>query len=208
MAAKHCSKCGALKPLSDYFKCSARPDGLKALCKACCQSQYAKYRAENRERVAQWGKDWAARYPERKKELFQKWYVAHAQSQRVKSRETYHANKDRARQLNKRWLEENAESRKAYKRTYRQDNKQMLYADNAAYRARRNQALPAWADLDAIRIVYEKAAEWGMEVDHIVPLRGKTVCGLHVPANLQLLKRLENIKKQHLIWPDMPTDPA
>lgn len=65
-------------------------------------------------------------------------------------------------------------------------------------------ALPAWADLKAIEAIYAEAARLGLVVDHVIPLVGKdelgkkgqrVVCGLHVPANLVLLTKLENLKK-------------
>lgn len=43
----------------------------------------------------------------------------------------------------------------------------------------------------------------GMDVDHIVPLISKNVCGLHTEDNLQLLLPTENRKKKNSWWPDM-----
>ncbi|NBW21394.1 MAG: hypothetical protein EBR82_76895 [Caulobacteraceae bacterium] len=54
---------------------------------------------------------------------------------------------------------------------------------------------PTWASRDAIDAIYAEARRTNMTVDHIVPLRGKTVCGLHVENNLQLLSREENSRK-------------
>lgn len=65
----------------------------------------------------------------------------------------------------------------------------------AKHRAKRLNAIPAWADLTAIERLYVEAAIAGMHVDHIYPLRGKNVCGLHVVNNLQILSQLENLKK-------------
>ncbi len=57
---------------------------------------------------------------------------------------------------------------------------------------------PKWlneSQKNEMRDLYKKAYELGLQVDHIIPLRGKNVSGLHVPWNLQLLTPEENNKK-------------
>lgn len=63
-------------------------------------------------------------------------------------------------------------------------------------------ALPAWADPKAIEAVYAEAARLGLEVDHVVPLKGKQACGLHVAGNLRLLTKLENQQKGNRYVPE------
>lgn len=58
------------------------------------------------------------------------------------------------------------------------------------------QATPKWADLAQIEKIYAECPP-GMEVDHVVPILGKNVCGLHVPWNLQYLTPEENAKKRN-----------
>lgn len=70
-------------------------------------------------------------------------------------------------------------------------------------RAARIERTPPWADLDAMRAIYAEAqrltAETGTphHVDHVIPLQGKLVSGLHVPSNLQILTGSENSKKRN-----------
>lgn len=54
--------------------------------------------------------------------------------------------------------------------------------------------IPPWANRKEIARIYRDRPV-GMHVDHIVPLQGKTVCGLHVEYNLQYLTAEENVRK-------------
>jgi 5-methylcytosine-specific restriction endonuclease McrA len=81
-------------------------------------------------------------------------------------------------------------------------------------RRKRNQlATPPWLSSEQksqMRFIYRTALlvskESGVKhhVDHIVPLRGRGVCGLNVPWNLQIITATENVKKGNRVWPDMP----
>lgn len=55
---------------------------------------------------------------------------------------------------------------------------------------------PPWADLVAIRKFYNDCPK-GFHVDHIIPLKGKLVSGLHVVSNLQYLPAAENLAKSN-----------
>jgi hypothetical protein len=77
---------------------------------------------------------------------------------------------------------------------YYQDNKPLFYAYNAKRRASKLNATPNWANLITIKEIYRTCPP-GYHVDHIVPLQGKLVCGLHCEFNLQHLPASENLSK-------------
>ncbi len=60
----------------------------------------------------------------------------------------------------------------------------------------KSKATPCWADIAAITEFYKNCPE-GYHVDHIIPLNGKYVCGLHVLNNLQYMIASENIRKHN-----------
>ncbi|MGP8437137.1 hypothetical protein ACT2FY_13160 [Paraburkholderia fungorum] len=77
-------------------------------------------------------------------------------------------------------------------------------------RARERRATPPWVDKTKIRAIYAEAERLTREtgeqyvVDHIVPLAGKLVCGLHVDWNLQITHWLPNARKGWMTWLGMP----
>ena len=103
-------------------------------------------------------------------------------------------NPEKARAACRAYKSKNRESLRNYWSTYKKANTKKVNSHNAAYRARKLRALPQWADLQAIQEFYEKCPE-GQHVDHVIPLKGKNVCGLHVLENLQYLSAEANLKK-------------
>jgi hypothetical protein len=62
-------------------------------------------------------------------------------------------------------------------------------------------ATPKWADRKLMQRIYDEARRRTLtegivyQVDHIIPIQGDYVCGLHIPKNLQILTKLENVLK-------------
>lgn len=73
-------------------------------------------------------------------------------------------------------------------------NPEVYRSISARCRAARLKRVPPWSETEAIREFYKNCPQ-GYEVDHIHPLLGKTISGLHVLANLQYLPKLENRAK-------------
>jgi hypothetical protein len=104
------------------------------------------------------------------------------------------------------WSKRNPEKRAEINRRNRKKKPETRYALNAIRRSRKIQACPKWVtkeDHERIKETYKKAISLSkttgikFEVDHIIPLQGEIVCGLHVPWNLQVIPKSENIKKSN-----------
>lgn len=67
---------------------------------------------------------------------------------------------------------------------------------NSIREAQKSCRVPPWANREAIKEIYSKCPT-GHHVDHIIPLRGKLVSGLHVETNLQYLSAKDNIEKSN-----------
>jgi hypothetical protein len=91
-------------------------------------------------------------------------------------------------------------------REWAKKNPHKVLEQSARKRATKLKRVPCWLtdkDFDEIKNIYLKAKELSeiegkkYHVDHIIPLRGKYVSGLHVPSNLRVLLAEENMEKSN-----------
>ena len=121
-------------------------------------------------------------------------------------------NAQKERQKWQEWYKDNKEKRDEYQKEYmskhQKENSAYWNAANAKRRATKLKATPAWLTEEhkfMLEEIYDlrrlRTELTGVEhhVDHIVPLKGKTCCGLHVPWNLQVIPAYENLSKSNSI---------
>lgn len=101
---------------------------------------------------------------------------------------------------------ENKEAVRAATRKWEAANPDKVCARTARRKAAKLNATPAWANEAAILALYAEARRLTQtttiphQVDHIVPLQGLRVCGLHVETNMRVIPASENSrKKNHMI---------
>jgi 5-methylcytosine-specific restriction endonuclease McrA len=107
-----------------------------------------------------------------------------------------------------------AEKKQSYRRAHKAANPDLYRELVNARRRRFRQATPKWLTAEhklEIRMKYRLAIELSRRlgtphaVDHIVPLQGEEVCGLHVPWNMEVITQEENLKKSNkLVDPTLP----
>ena len=185
MDTKTCTKCNKEKPVSEFHAATRNLYGVQGSCKIC-YNKYAKeyyYRNKNIVLVRQ-----AKRRSD--PELSKRGRIT-AKSYREK-------HKDRILKRISAWKKENRVRINELRRVWAKRNKHIMNACAAKYRASKLQATPKWANQFFIEEIYAlaqlrmKLFGIRLHVDHIVPLQGKLVCGLHVENNLQIIPGKEN----------------
>jgi hypothetical protein len=119
------------------------------------------------------------------------------------SRERYKKNKVKIDAVNRQWAIDNREAKRIIGNRWNKNNRACVNFNDAKRRARKKNAFPKWLtdlQLSQIKSIYKKCAEYrsmglNMHVDHVIPLQGKTVSGLHIPANLRIVTAEVNMRK-------------
>lgn len=179
---KICSVCKTSKPVDQFHTAQRKLTGLTSSCKQCQKEYYAKNSDKKIEQVKIYKKN----NPEKIK---------------AKDKHYYEKNKDKYLANAAKWAKENPEKARECTNRYGRANQPKKNARTAEYRARKIHATPVWLTKQhkaEIRAIYENCPK-GYHVDHVIPLRGEEVCGLHVPWNLQYLPGVENMSKGNKI---------
>lgn len=167
--------------MNDFYNDKRARDGRTTRCKCCLteinKSDYIKLKDWH----SNYRKQWNAKNPDKLKSYREK-----------HNKINYEKNRDYFQQ----YVKINQDKRKASTRRWREEKPWMNAAKEAKRRATKLKATPKWADLKAIKEFYKNCPK-GYHVDHIIPLKGRNVCGLHVLENLQYLPAIENIKKSN-----------
>jgi hypothetical protein len=189
MDTKQCTKCGECKSAESFFKNARYKDGLMSWCKACLAANTKAWRDSNKDRASAHDKEYRLANKERIAAKKREWRQANAEAEAARDLKRRRANPERNRIRAARWAAQNREA---------------VNSKSAARRARSKQAQPDWltdGELDLILLRYKEARVLSSmsgivyEVDHIVPINGDAVCGLHVPWNLRVIPKRENRRK-------------
>jgi len=108
-------------------------------------------------------------------------------------------NPERSKALKDKYVKENPQAVKNSKSNWNKANNKKVLAKTRKYQAAKLNATPYWLSETQLRdmeLIYINCPE-GCEVDHIIPLQGKNVKGLHVPWNLQYLTVEQNRRKSN-----------
>lgn len=111
---------------------------------------------------------------------------AHREDQRAYAKAHYAGGRQAYIERAAEWRRANLTRRREIASAWSRNNPGKALANRWRRIAAQLQRTPPWADLAAIRAIY-LACPPGMHVDHVIPLRGRRVSGLHVPNNLQYL---------------------
>lgn len=139
--------------------------------------------------------DWAKNNPQRAEEIRNKWNINNKDKEAERAREWRKNNPEAYKCAVNNWREKNSTYYKAYMAKCAMDRF-----------AAKKKRTPIWLTDDdhwLIEQAYELAQirsemfGFPWHVDHVVPLRGKDVSGLHVPWNLQVIPGKENISKSN-----------
>lgn len=190
---KLCCKCKTTKPYTDFYGNKTVKDGLNTFCKECHKADNIARKKLNRQDIefkakeTKYKREYRIRSVEQRKEYMKQWHKNNLEQQRMYREQYRKDNND-------------------YFKLYAKENKHKINSNTRKRQCALIQRIPKWLTDDdywMIEQAYELAAlrtrmlGFNWHVDHILPLQGKIISGLHVPVNLQVITARQNYIKSN-----------
>ena len=134
------------------------------------------------------------------------WKVANKEKLKQQAKEYNEKNCEKITEQKQKYYLRIKEKRAVYAKEYGKNNSHIINKASAKRKASKLDRTPSWLtddDLWIINEIYDLAAKrtkmhgFKWHVDHIIPLQGKLVSGLHVPANMQVISATDNHRKNN-----------
>ena len=179
------------------------------ICKKCDSARSVAYQKANKDATRTRITAWLAAHPEKAKEysdraapIYAAKYPERVKAAKIKYRASEQG-KAKEKATSAKYSLENKDKIAARRVVLSNvpKNKAAINARSARYQAAKKNAIPRWINKFFVNEAYDLAVirsklfgfEWN--VDHIIPIKSKTVCGLHWEGNMQVIPRIINIKK-------------
>ena len=183
---KLCPKCDRTLDLSSFSKDRSTASGLSAWCRDCTRAKNAK------------------RYEEDKERRLAKQKAYHQENREVileRFKQRYQSMPDVYKAEAQQWADNNRDKVRAKAQRYYRSKPEYFLEKSRRRQLLVAQQTPAWVDLEKVRAIYAEARRLtestGIphEVDHVIPIKGRNVCGLHWEGNLEIKTQEANRRK-------------
>ena len=201
---KICTKCKIEKSLDEFYNNRRRKDGKTSHCKACASACDKTRYVANRDTRR---KQHKAHYEANRDAIRERQKAARdadPEKFNARNRKDYEDNREARRARRKEYHEENREAIRERKKVYHRDHPEVFRANAAKRRAAKLERTPTWSndsaeikELHRQAVALEELTGIKFEIDHVYPLQGEHVSGLHVAGNLQILTEAENRQKSN-----------